>query len=92
MLALCVFGFHLLLTVAVFGAILGWYSWRVLLVQMIAKLLMEWLLVSSVYRFLGKRIQVGWILLMQLLYSIYVVIIGVTVQFSGYRWKKRNYQ
>jgi len=92
MLALSVFCFHLLLMVAVFGSLMGWYSWRMLIIQLAAKLLMEWLLVRSIYRFFGKSLSVGWILLMQLLYSIYVVIIGVTVQFSGYHWKKRHYQ
>lgn len=90
-LALFIFGFHLMFITVILITLFGVYSWKVMAVQLLTKLLMEFFLVSSVFGFLGKRPALKWILLMQLLYSLYVVIVGVAVQFFGFSWKNRQY-
>ncbi len=91
-LAFFVFCFHLLFITMLLGMIFGFVSWKIFVILTLLKFLSEYLLVNSVYRFLGKRLPLKWILFMQLLYSFYVVIVGVSVHFMGYNWKSRKYQ
>lgn len=91
-LALFIFVFHLCFTCALVMTLGGWYSWKLFLLQLAAKILMEHLLVSPVLEFQGKRVSFRWFLLMQLLYSLYVVVVGFWGQLSGFSWKNRRYQ
>jgi cellulose synthase/poly-beta-1,6-N-acetylglucosamine synthase-like glycosyltransferase len=92
LLAVFVYLFHLAFVTVLVLCILGHYSLMVLLVQILLKLTMETLLVVPVLKFMGKRVAFQWYLMMQILYSTYVVVIGLTVHISGFAWKNRMYK
>lgn len=92
MLAIFVFGFHLLFSIVLLMTIFTWYSWKILALQLAAKFLVEYFLAKSVLRFLGKRLVLSWFFLMQLLYSFYVMLVGIGGQFTGFNWKNRQYR
>ena len=60
LLALLVFGFHLLFTTVLILTLLGLYPWELLLVQLLLKMTFEYLLVATVLNFLGKRLRFQW--------------------------------
>jgi len=90
-LPLLIFLFHLVFTVVFFMTLFGAYSWKVFIVQLLSKMLVEVWLLRSLFNFFGKTIKWKWFLLMQILYSFYVVLVGVVVQFYGFSWKNRRY-
>ena len=92
LLAVFVFFFHLSFTSVLLLSLLGYYSWIAFLGQCIAKLVAELILVNSVLRFMDKRVSIKWYLVMQILYSIYVVLVALMVQFTGFTWKNRSYK
>ena len=92
LLAIFIFCFHLSFIAIVALMAYGSYSWIALSVQLMVKLLAEYLLVDTVLKFLGKRTSIIWYLVMQLLYSFYVVLVALVVPFSGFTWKNRRYK
>jgi cellulose synthase/poly-beta-1,6-N-acetylglucosamine synthase-like glycosyltransferase len=91
LLALLIFGFHLLFTTVIVLTLLGLYPWKLLLLQLVLKMIFEHLLVAPVLNFLGKRLRFQWFLFTQLVYSIYVVFIGIAAHLGSFNWKNRQY-
>ena len=66
--------------------------YKLFVVQLLFKMLLEIWLTTSVLSGFGKKIAWKWFFLMQLLYSFYVLIVGLAAQFKGFNWKNRQYQ
>ena len=92
LLAFFVFFFHLIFATVLVMTLSGVYLWKLFMVQFLFKMLMEIWLITSVLSGFGKRIAWKWFLPMQLLYSFYVLLIGVAAQLRGFKWKNRQYQ
>ncbi len=91
LVAIFIFGFHLSFTAVVLMSLLGFYPWNLLLIQWLLKILFELLVVVPVLNFLGKRRSIKWFFFMQVVYSIYVLFIGLAAQFGSFNWKNRQY-
>ncbi len=57
---------------------------------LLIKFLPEFLFLSLIIRFLGKKRLIGYIPLVQLFYPLYVLFFGLTAQRKGYEWKGRR--
>ena len=90
-LAIFIFVFHLIFITSLIMVGVGIYSWKILIIQIAFKATLEYLFVTPVLKFLGKRILLPWFILMQLLYSFYAILIGLLAQFTGFSWKNRRY-
>jgi hypothetical protein len=91
MLALVIFFFHLFFTAVFFMTLGDVYSWKIFIVQLLSKMIVEAWFLRSLFSFYGKSILWKWFFLMQLLYSLYAVLVGVVAQFKGFNWKNRQY-
>ena len=91
LMAIAIFCFHLFFAVVFLMTLIGSYSWKLFLGQVVTKMLFEYLLITSVLRFLGKRIIWKWFFLWQMLYSFYAVFVGIAAKMGGFRWKNRQY-
>ena len=58
----------------------------------IAKFFLEGVFIFWVGRFLDRRFDILAFLILQIIYPVYVITIGVFSLFSPYRWKNRNYK
>jgi hypothetical protein len=83
--------FYLLLFAGTLLAALGWYSWKILLIQWGAKLLIDGIYLESVLKFFKKRFNPWIFLLMELLYPVYVLIFGLSSNVGTYEWKGRTF-
>jgi len=57
---------------------------------LLMKFLPEFLFLSLIIRFLGKKRLLAYIPLVQLFYPLYVLFFGLTAQRKGYEWKGRR--
>ena len=92
LLAISIFCFHLSFLSILWLFAFGNYSGEALVAQIMVKLLAEYLLVNTVLNFMSQRTAFIWYLAMQILYSFYVVLVALVVQFSGFTWKNRRYR
>jgi cellulose synthase/poly-beta-1,6-N-acetylglucosamine synthase-like glycosyltransferase len=89
-MAVIVILFHLGFIGAFFSGLAGWLEWRLLIILFGGRFFVEALFLMAVGRFLALRWSwVGFILL-QFVYSLYVVSIGLASQFVTVDWKGRS--
>lgn len=89
-LGMYIFLCNLVILCAAFLSVGGGMSGYTLLALLGLKWLPEWLLLSTVLRFLGKENSIIYILPTQLIYSFYVVFFGIVSQGSRVAWKGRE--
>jgi hypothetical protein len=83
----------LLSHIAFFGIILRNFQWiDGSLILVFSKIFLEGVLLFWISRFLDRSFDVLAFLAWQVLYPIYVTIIGLRSLFAGYQWKGRIYQ
>jgi cellulose synthase/poly-beta-1,6-N-acetylglucosamine synthase-like glycosyltransferase len=91
LLAIFLFGLHLLLLLAVAGVVTGLIELWSVAFLFIAKFAVEGFFLGKVLKSFGKQIDLAALLLLQLVYPVYVVYFGVKVNFSRqYNWKGRK--
>lgn len=91
-LALGVFLFHLLWMIAPIAWLLSPnIQTDLLLAAFMVRALANYLFLSQILDFLGKPIRVFYYLLMEILYSPYVVLFGLLANFGSYEWKGRKH-
>ena len=92
MLAVLIFVFYLSLVAFFLLAVAGGYPWKIFLLQIGIKFLFELLFLGLVLRFLKKPVQLGVILLLQIIYPAYVLFFGLAAHMGSYSWKGRRYK
>lgn len=87
--AMVVWLFHLVFVVMPFVAALGFISWKLFFILAGVKIFVESMFLIPAANFL--RIRWRWIsfLALQLVYSFYVISVGISAQFSSPEWKGR---
>ncbi|MFL5729374.1 MAG: glycosyltransferase [Cytophagaceae bacterium] len=90
LLAIFIFLYNFSLLGAFAAVPAGMYSPWVLLLQIIPKICLEALLIKSVLRLCGKRMDFPSFTALQFLYPLYVVSIGLISRIGGYSWKGRT--
>ena len=90
-LAIFIFTYHLGVMIVSSLAVLEYYPWRVLLIQLLPKVLLEYFFLKSVLATMKKPLRLVYFLLMQLIYAPYAVFFGMRANFGGYTWKNRPY-
>ena len=88
-LAVFVFILHLSLVSAFTVAVFGLISWQLFLNLFVAKMLFEYFYLRQVMNFLGRKMNVVVFLVVQVLYSPYVVLTALMSQFLANQWKNR---
>ena len=91
LLAVFIFTYHLSVLLVVSLTLLGPYPGWVLGLQLLPKVVLEYLFLRSVLAVMKKRLSGRLFLLMQLIYSPYAVFFGLRANFGGYTWKNRTY-
>ena len=84
-----VFILHLSLVSAFTVAVFGLISWQLFLNLFVAKMLFEYFYLRQVMNFLGRKMNVVVFLVVQVLYSPYVVLTALMSQFLANQWKNR---
>ena len=90
-LAVFIFAYHLTTIIVSIFTLLGQYDWQVLIIQLLPKVLLEYLFLKSVLALIKKPLRPFYFLLMQLIYTPYAVFFGMRANFGGYTWKDRTY-
>lgn len=90
--AIFVFAYHSLLLTACCMALFGQYSWVLLATSLLLKFILEFFLLNDVLHFLKKRMSLLNFILLEFIYSAYVVFFGICANFGSYTWKNRSYQ
>ena len=91
-LAVFIFLYHFSLMLMVILSITGYYPLSVLLIQFIFKVLTEFLFLKKVLAFFNKKLNIFRFLILQVMYSFYVVLFGFLANFGSYNWKGRTYR
>ena len=90
-LAVFIFTYHLCVLLVVVLTLTGQYSGWVLGLQLLPRVVLEYLFLRSVLDLMEKKLSMNLFLLMQLIYSPYAVFFGLRANFGGYTWKQRTY-
>ena len=89
-LAIFIFGFHVVTTLFIPLVLLDLISLWLAVVLLSAKILGELIFFSFVSPFLQVTWQWGAFVILQFLYSPYVILIALLSNFQGYKWKGRK--
>ncbi len=90
-LAVFIFTYHLSGLLVTVLAVSGQYSWWIWGVQLLPKILLEYVFLRSVLKLMKKPLNLISFFLMQLIYAPYAVFFGMRANFGGYTWKNRSY-
>jgi cellulose synthase/poly-beta-1,6-N-acetylglucosamine synthase-like glycosyltransferase len=88
--ALGVWGFHLLFITSIFYSLFT-AQFHYLLPVLILKLIAEGVFIYRILKSQSQRFSISIFILLQLIYSFYVVIFGLLANFGSYNWKEREY-
>jgi poly-beta-1,6-N-acetyl-D-glucosamine synthase len=89
-LAIFVFIYNVSLLLGILLTLSGNYPPLLLLIQLIPKIILEALFISSVLNLSGKRLNPILFLCLQVIYPLYVIIVSIISRFGGYSWKGRT--
>jgi biofilm PGA synthesis N-glycosyltransferase PgaC len=89
-LAIFVFIYNVSLLLGIILASTGNYSPLLLLIQLIPKIILEALFLSSVLKLSGKPLNPILFLCLQITYPLYVITVSVISRIGGYSWKGRS--
>ena len=90
-LAIFIFVYHLTTLLVGVLVLAGKYPGVVFLIQLLPKMLLEYVFLKSVLRSMKKSLSLLHFLLMQLIYAPYAIFFGLGANFGGYTWKNRAY-
>jgi len=86
--ALFVFSFHLFNLISFILCLLGWLSWWIWGAMQVFKLLAEWIFLANILIFFEKKSFIKLIPIVQLVHSVYIIIVGLGGLFVKPAWKK----
>lgn len=89
-LAIFVFLLNMSMIIAVGLLVTAYSAHQWLLLPIVAKLALEVFFLSSVLRFLGKKLDPFLLLILQFTYPFYVILFGIAANFGTYTWKGRK--
>ncbi len=92
LVALSVFGFHLSMIGFLICAVFTYLHPLIFIVGFCAKAVGEYIFIHNLFRHFGKSLRPGVFILLQGIYSVYVVVFGVLSNFGSFEWKGRNYK
>ena len=90
LLALFIFFYNSLLIITFAMSIIGLYSWNAWFIQVVFKMLTEYVFLGIVLFYFGKRINLFIFMVTALVYPFYVVIFGLISRRESYQWKGRD--
>ncbi|WMN11173.1 glycosyltransferase [Marivirga salinae] len=88
--ALAVWAFHLIYITAITYSIIT-TQFMILLPVVILKIISEGIFISLILKSQGKGFRLDTFAVLQLFYSFYVLIFGLSANFGSYTWKERKY-
>ena len=89
-LAVFIFFYNFMLIVTFGMSIAGQYYWSIFLIQIIFKVLAEFLFLGKILSYFGKRINLFIFMVTVLVYPFYVVLFGLISRKESYQWKGRE--
>lgn len=90
--AMLIFAIHLSYLAAFIIACFGMFSFKLFGWMLLVRVLLEYVFIAPVSRFLGRKLNVVNFLIVGLGYSVYAVTFGLLGTFGGYKWKGRKYR
>lgn len=91
-LAVFIFFYHCSFLTVVVMAITDQYSWLILWIQLLPKIGLEFFFLRDILQFMKKRMFTLNFILLEFIYSAYVVFFGICANFGSYTWKNRQYK
>ncbi len=91
-LAASIFLFHFLWILSLAFLIFGQVQTDIILAAFVLRIFTNWLFLKDVTEFLGHRINFFNFLLLEIIYSFYVVFFGLLANFGEYEWKGRIFR
>lgn len=91
-LAASIFLYHFLWLLTLAFLIFGEAQTDIILAAFVLRIFTNWLFLKDVTEFLGHRIKFFNFLLLELIYSFYVVFFGLLANFGKYEWKGRIFR
>ena len=92
MLAVGTFVFHLVMIVSFLAVLAGDLSPLVYLSGFMLKATIEYIYLKKILTNFAKSLHLKEFLILQSIYSIYVVVFGVMANFGTFDWKGRKYK
>lgn len=91
LLAVFVFAFHIILMIAFVKMLLGNFDPWVYTGVFLIKACLEFFFLKRVLQHVGKSLYMKHFVFLQAIYSLYVVVFGLLVNFGTFEWKGRKY-
>jgi cellulose synthase/poly-beta-1,6-N-acetylglucosamine synthase-like glycosyltransferase len=88
--ALVIWGFHLMYFTAIVYSLIT-NEFLILLPVILLKIVSEGIFISLILKSQGSTFRIFYFIILQLIYSFYVIIFGLLANFGSYTWKKRKY-
>ncbi|CAN5615152.1 glycosyltransferase [soil metagenome] len=88
--AIFYFFFNAMFLIALIMAITGEFAIWFFLVLVFTRITVDYIFIKSVLKFLKKKFSWWMFLLAEAIYPIYVIILGIAVNFGYYEWKGRK--
>jgi len=86
-----IFTVQLSLLLSLFAVIIGLISIQIFISIIALKYLLDYFYLNSINRFFKNKINLLAFTALQIIYPLYVIIIGLTSMFGPYSWKGRRY-
>lgn len=86
-----IFTVQLALLLSLFAVIVGLISIQIFISIMALKYLADYLYLNSINKFFKNKVNLLAFTVLQIIYPLYVIIIGLTSTFGPYSWKGRRY-
>ncbi len=91
-LAASIFVYHFLWILSLTFLIFGQAQTDIILAAFVLRIFTNWLFLKDITEFFGHRIKFFNFLLLELIYSFYVVFFGLLANFGKYEWKGRVFR
>lgn len=92
LLALYVFTVHLIFLILLLAGLIKSISINIVIIIWVAKMVVEYILLHSIFRFCGRRMGIAPFIISSLLYSLYAVTFGILSNIGGVEWKGRKFK
>lgn len=91
LLALFIFFYHVMLLAAFIWTALGFLNLYIFMGVFLAKGMLEYFFLKKVLHHLGKPLYFKHFVVLQTVYSLYILVIGMLANFGSFYWKGRKY-
>jgi cellulose synthase/poly-beta-1,6-N-acetylglucosamine synthase-like glycosyltransferase len=90
LLAIFIFSFHLFVICLPVSSAMQWIDLKIALSLIAGKIIFEWILLFSIARFVGTTWNLAAFFLLQIIYPVYAVFVGLASWFMPFEWKGRK--